>query len=125
MRAAGLIDAVVDGSPSGKVHLERFSGVETSTAADRGFEIQLGPGGPVLPVPADRSIPETVLAAGADVLYSCEEGSCGSCETTVLDREVTHRDSALSDAERAAGSMLICVSRAAGSRLVLDIEPPR
>lgn len=121
---SGLIDAVVDGCDSDSVYFERFSGVEVSTGQDRAFEVQFGPGGPVLPVPADQSILAAVLAAGADVLYSCEEGSCGSCDTMVLDGDVDHRDTALTEAERAAGSMLICVSRAACSRLVLDIEPP-
>ncbi|MGU3501666.1 PDR/VanB family oxidoreductase [Mycobacterium sp. C31M] len=120
----GLIDAAVHGCDSGRVYFERFTGVEATAAGDRPFEVQLGPGGPVVAVPADQTILAAVLSAGADVLYSCEEGSCGSCETTVLDGEVLHRDSALTDAERAAGSMLICVSRANCPRLVLDIEAP-
>jgi hypothetical protein len=38
----------------------------------------------------------------------------------VLAGEVEHRDELLTDAER-ADSMLICVSRARGGRLVLDL----
>lgn len=126
---AGLIDAVrsvVERWPSGSFHFERFNGVESAVATvkDTPFEVQLGHGGPVVPVAAGVSVLQAVLDAGADVLYSCEEGSCGSCETTVLDGEVAHRDSLLSDGERACGAMLICVSRAACPRLVLDIESP-
>jgi len=124
---AGLIDAVgavVDQWTAGSFHFERFSGegVEALVDGDQAFEVQLGPGGPVIPVAADETVLQAVLKTGADVLYSCEEGSCGSCETTVLDGAVLHRDSALTDDERAAGSMLICVSRAACPRLVLDVE---
>ena len=55
-------------------------------------------------------------------MSSCEEGICGSCETAVLAGEIDHRDSLLTDDERAAGdTMLICVSRARGGRLVLDL----
>jgi ferredoxin len=106
--------------------LERFNGdgVASPADGDRPFEVQLGPGGPVIAVAADETVLQAVLDAGADVLYSCEEGSCGSCETTVLDGEVVHRDSALTAEERAAGSMLNCVSRAACPRLVLDIDAP-
>jgi hypothetical protein len=40
----------------------------------------------------------------------------------VLAGEIDHRDSILTAAQRAQGDrMLICVSRAAGSRLVLDV----
>lgn len=122
--------AVVEAWGTGELHLERFlstrqDDVSVSDAVETAsFEIQLGVGGPLLPVAADESILQAVLAAGADVLFSCEEGTCGSCETTVLDGEVSHRDDLLTDHERANGKMLICVSRAASPRLVLDIAAP-
>jgi ferredoxin len=60
--------------------------------------------------------------AGIDVLSSCTEGVCGTCETTVLEGEIDHRDSLLDEHERAAGdTMMICVSRCRGPRLVLDL----
>ena len=125
----GLIDAarsVVEAWPSGSFHFERFSGDGVAAVADgdQAFEVQLGLGGPVIEVGADQTVLQAVLDAGADVLYSCEEGDCGSCETTVLDGAVLHRDSALTPSERAAGAMLICVSRAVCPRLVLDIDVP-
>jgi ferredoxin len=53
---------------------------------------------------------------------SCEEGICGTCETAILDGVADHRDSLLSDDERAAGeTMLICVSRSLRPRLVLNL----
>jgi ferredoxin len=73
-------------------------------------------------VPAGTSILAAVEDAGIPVLSSCAEGICGTCETTVLAGEPDHRDSLLTDDEKAAGdTMLICVSRCRGARLVLDL----
>ena len=53
---------------------------------------------------------------------SCREGICGTCETAVLDGEPDHRDSLLTDDERADGdTMMICCSRSRADRLVLDL----
>jgi len=60
--------------------------------------------------------------AGLEVPTSCREGTCGSCETAVLEGEVDHRDWVLTEQERAeAGVMMVCVSRCRGSRLVLHL----
>jgi ferredoxin-NADP reductase len=107
------------------LHLERFAASDDVVArAGRGapFEVQLGTGGPVLDVGPDTSILQTLLDAGIDVLFSCEEGTCGSCETTVLAGNPDHRDELLTDAEREAGSILLCVSRSRDPRLVLELE---
>jgi ferredoxin len=65
---------------------------------------------------------DAVRAAGVEVLYSCTEGTCGTCETDVVEGTPDHRDSVLTDEERAAGeTMMICVSRCRGKRLVLDL----
>ena len=73
----------------------------------------------------DREIPgimEAVRRAGADVLSSCEQGTCGTCLTPVLAGRPDHRDSVLADHERAANDcMFLCVSRSCGDRLVLDL----
>jgi ferredoxin-NADP reductase len=113
--------------PAGSLHVERFvvgEGVEAVADDAQPFEVQLGADGPVVDIPADKSILHTLLDLDVDVLYSCEEGTCGSCETQVLAGSPEHRDELLSDESRAQGCMLICVSRCLGERLVLDVEPP-
>jgi len=112
--------------PDGSLRLERFVGLAVDPVSPtdaRPFEVQLGDGGPLFDVPADRSILQTLLDAGTDVLYSCEEGTCGSCEAYVLSGRPDHRDALLTDSAREMGAMLICVSRSLDDRLVLDLEP--
>lgn len=58
----------------------------------------------------------------AGVPYSCREGLCATCRTTVLAGAGDHRDSLLPAAERAANpEMMICVSRATSKILELDL----
>ncbi|XVQ07338.1 PDR/VanB family oxidoreductase [Spirillospora sp. CA-255316] len=109
--------------PDGVLHIERFAPEELGEPVPTGsFEVELAATGTTLTVPPDRSILSIVEAAGVQVLSSCREGICGTCETAVLAGQVDHRDSLLTDAERAANdTMLICVSRAACPKLVLDL----
>lgn len=112
--------------PQGHVHFEWFSnpdaGAPAGSAPDRMFEVELRRSGRVLTVPANRSILAVLRDAGIPAQSGCEEGVCGVCETSVVEGQPDHRDRILSDEEKAAGkTMLICVSRARGERLVLDI----
>lgn len=108
-----------------RLRTERFSPRDTpSPTGDAPFEVELGDGGPTLSVPAGTSLLDVLTEAGVDVLSSCAEGTCGTCETPVLAGEVDHRDSILTPAERARHDvMFVCCSRAAPgcSRLVLDL----
>lgn len=115
-----LLAAVEARLPPGVPHVERFAG--TAAAGGSAFEVVLARSGRTLTVPEDRSVLATVEAAGVAVLSSCREGTCGTCETDVLEGTPDHRDVLLTEEERAAGeSMMICVSRSAGGRLVLDL----
>jgi ferredoxin-NADP reductase len=108
--------------PPGALHLERFTPAPVDTSADESFEVELAASGLTLRIPPGTSILETVEAAGVPVLSSCREGTCGTCETPVLDGVPDHRDSVLTEAEReSADFMMICVSRSRTPRLVLDL----
>ncbi|GAA0945985.1 PDR/VanB family oxidoreductase [Pseudonocardia zijingensis] len=101
---------------------ERFSPREIADAVDTAFVVALAASGEELVVPAGRSIVDVLVEAGADILTSCEEGTCGTCELAVLAGTPDHRDSVLTDEERAAGDRILpCVSRASSERLVLDL----
>ncbi|MEV0907980.1 PDR/VanB family oxidoreductase [Streptomyces hokutonensis] len=117
-----LLDAVEARCPDGVLHLERFQPKAQEAGADSEFEVVLERSAKTVTVPVGVSVLDTVRAAGVEVLFSCTEGTCGTCETDVLDGTPDHRDSVLSEEERAAGeTMLICVSRCLGKRLVLDL----
>lgn len=122
-----LMDAVREcagGHPASHLHFESFGGqapISTGPAA-RGFAVELARQGRVIDIAADRSIIDCLEDSGVVVPSVCREGICGACECTVLGGEVDHRDSILSDAEKQANqTMMICVSRAKGERLVLDL----
>jgi ferredoxin-NADP reductase len=107
--------------PAGALHVERFT-PRPDTGTRDSFEVELSRTGRTVVVPADRSILEVVEDAGVPVLSSCREGTCGTCETDVLGGTPDHRDSLLTPDERAAGeTMMICVSRSRGGKLVLDL----
>lgn len=122
-----LLDAVearCAGWPQGALHIERFAAAPLSAPVrDAPFEIELARTGRVLTVPVDRSIVEVVESGtGLNILTSCSEGTCGTCETGVLEGTPDHRDVLLTPVERAAcDRMMICVSRSCSARLVLDL----
>jgi cytochrome P450/ferredoxin-NADP reductase len=109
--------------PAGALHVERFAARPVSAPVRaEAFDVELVRSGLTLTVPPQRSILDVVEAAGVGVLSSCAEGTCGTCETDVLDGLPDHRDSVLTAEERAANDcMLICVSRSCTDRLVLDL----
>lgn len=109
--------------PRGSLHLERFAAKAVDPGAMNGaFEVELTDAGMTLTVGPDESILEVVRAAGVQAWSSCEEGTCGTCETTVVSGDIDHRDSVLSPDEQATNeTMMICVSRAACPQLVLKL----
>ncbi|SHH03998.1 Ferredoxin-NADP reductase [Jatrophihabitans endophyticus] len=122
----GLLEAVeasCAGWPAGALHTERFTPKDVGAPVrSDAFEVELRRSGLVVSVPPERTILDVVTDAGVDVLSSCTEGTCGSCETVVLDGAVDHRDSLLTPEEQTANeTMMICVSRASCARLVLDL----
>jgi ferredoxin len=94
----------------------------TEPVLRQAFEVHLAQSGLTLTVPPNTSILSAIEEAGVGVLSSCAEGTCGTCETRVLDGVPDHRDSILDQDEREANDcMMICVSRACTPRLVLDL----
>ncbi len=123
---ARLIDAVTAAMadwPPQALHAERFEAKEFGEPVwPDPFEVELALSGTTVTVAPGESVLEAVTAAGAVVLSSCRTGTCGTCETPVLEGEVEHRDSVLTPGEQADSAvMMVCVSRAAGPRLVLDL----
>ncbi|MFR9806595.1 PDR/VanB family oxidoreductase [Pseudonocardia sp. RS010] len=121
-----LLDAVEERCaswPAGSLHLERFRPKEGALdGANLPFEVELDASGITLTVGADQTLAEAIEAAGVDIPTSCREGTCGTCETYVLEGEPDHRDSYLSAEEQASGEVMMpCCSRSRSPRLVLDL----
>jgi ferredoxin-NADP reductase len=121
-----LIEAVENAAarwPEGSLRLERFTPAgQPSPSANESFEVELALSNLVLTVPPDKSVLQVIAEAGVDVLSSCGEGTCGTCETSILAGQADHRDSVLTPEEQAEnGSMMICVSRSKQPRLVLEL----
>jgi ferredoxin-NADP reductase len=117
------MEAACAGWPPYTLRTERFVAEEQAAPArTTPFQVQLARSGATVTVTPDVSVLEAVGGAGIEVLSSCRQGICGTCETGVLAGAPDHRDSLLDDDERAAGDcMYICVSRALSDRLVLDL----
>jgi len=93
------------------LRVERFSPKPLEgDPRDGEFEVELAHYGRRLRVPADRTLLDVLRDAGLDILSSCEEGTCGSCESEVIDGVPDHRD-----------RMMVCVSRSRSPLLVLDL----
>ncbi|MGW5179198.1 PDR/VanB family oxidoreductase [Streptomyces sp. NPDC004082] len=117
----GLMEAVADRLPEGaSLHLERFGAPASADGSDGAFEVELRRSRRTVTVPAGTTVLAAVREVLPDTVYSCAQGFCGTCQQRVLEGEIDHRDELLTDAER-DDSMLICVSRARGGRLVLDM----
>jgi ferredoxin-NADP reductase len=119
----GLLDAVEQKSqhwPPGSLHLERFASKDLSGLESRPVQIDCKRTGISVDVPAHQSILDGLESAGITVPNACRDGVCGSCEVTVIEGEVEHRDS-LQRGTSPENSLMVCVSRACGDRLVLDI----
>lgn len=121
-----LLDAVLAraqalGWPQDRVRFELF-GAAPAAASDQAFEVLLAQSGARYRVAPDQSILDCLIDQGCDPLYDCKRGECGVCAVPVLEGEIDHRDYVLTASEKAAGNVIhICVSRARGSHLTLDL----
>jgi len=99
------------------LHYERFSAPPIVDGVP--FDVQLGVGGEVVHVAADRSALETIRTVRPAVAYSCQQGFCGTCKVRVIaGRPLAYGDRM---SKREPTEMLICVDRAEGGTLVLDM----
>ena len=89
---------------------------------DGPFTVELRQSGHVLEVGAGQSILECAREVRSGLSFSCSDGYCGTCETAVVAGTPDHRDTVLSDEERAESrTMMICVGRSRTRRLALDL----
>jgi ferredoxin-NADP reductase len=119
----GLLEALAVACTGRRaLRVERFRPNPGTSRGRRPFTVELARSGLELDVPADVSLLAVLQDAGVPIMTSCEEGTCGTCEIGVVDGVVDHRDTVLTDSERAANDcMMVCVSRSVTPRLVIDL----
>ncbi|HEY1839065.1 MAG TPA: PDR/VanB family oxidoreductase [Mycobacterium sp.] len=113
----GMLESVRtarDQHANAPLHYERFSPPPVVDGFP--FEVELARSQRVLDVPANRSALDVMLDSDSTTAHSCRQGFCGTCKVKVLSGDVDRRGRTA----EAPDEMLVCVSRAAGGRVVID-----
>ena len=119
----GLMESVRDMTghwSHGNIHFESFNEGGGVKADDKPFQVKLAKSGREVEVPVGKSILAVIREHGCHAASSCESGTCGTCRTALLEGEADHRDMVLYP-EEMESQIMICVSRAKGERLVIDL----
>lgn len=111
-KAAGLSDSAI--------HKEFFNkNVETSGES---FDVSVPDLNLTVKVGENQTIVQALADAGVRVKVSCEQGVCGTCLANVLEGLPDHRDSYLTDDEKADNDQIIlCCSRAKSKSLIIEV----
>ncbi|TAN78195.1 MAG: CDP-6-deoxy-delta-3,4-glucoseen reductase [Gallionella sp.] len=89
------------------------------------FQITIRPSGHSFSIEEHESILEAALRHGYTLPYSCRDGVCGACKGKVVQGRVDYGrylDSALTDAEKAAGMALFCCAKPRSDLIVESRE---
>lgn len=122
---SGFMDWVIGatgqlGLPPSHIHKEYFQAETDLRGA--AFEVVAKKSGKTVKVDEGVTIVDALATVGVKVQVSCEQGVCGTCVCRVLDGVPDHRDTFLTEEEKADNDcMLLCCSRAKSDRLILDI----
>jgi vanillate O-demethylase ferredoxin subunit len=108
--------------PKDAVHCEHFKAPDTKPLdlPDGAFEVHLVKSGETIQVGPDQTIVRAIELTGRRVSTSCLSGLCGACKVEYVAGEVDHRDYIMDDEERTR-CLTVCVSRAKGKTLSLNL----
>jgi CDP-4-dehydro-6-deoxyglucose reductase, E3 len=93
----------------------------------REFQISFRPGNQAAVARAGETLLEAGLRNGIALAYDCRNGACGVCKATLVQGSVdygVYQTSALSDAERRLGKLLLCCASAQAD-LEVELEEER
>jgi vanillate O-demethylase ferredoxin subunit len=114
--------ALTRGWPDANIRIESFSAPALANVGNHAFSLTLAKSRRRIEVPASQTILDALHHAGVEVPYACMQGTCGTCAAHVIEGEVDHRDAYLSESEKVNNARLcLCVSRARGDRLSIDL----
>ncbi|MED1864119.1 PDR/VanB family oxidoreductase [Fictibacillus nanhaiensis] len=112
--------AIELGYPRSSVHSERFSPPKPTVLNT--FQVKIH-NGATIQVSHTETLLEALHKNGIITSYSCQIGRCGTCELSVLEGEINHYDSFLSDEQKGENNCIIaCVSRAKSDKLVIEVK---
>jgi vanillate O-demethylase ferredoxin subunit len=123
----GFMDMVLataknNGWPAQALHREYFASKVAPLPSDVAFDVRVASTGKVYRIARDETVVDALAAHGIEIPTSCGQGVCGTCITRVIDGDPDHRDSYLTDAERARNDQFTpCCSRAKAGTLILDL----
>ncbi len=122
---AGFMAACAEATahwPKDAVHCEHFKAPDTKPLdlPDGAFEVHLVKSGETIQVGPDQTIVRAIELTGRRVSTSCLSGLCGACKVEYVAGEVDHRDYIMDDEERTR-CLTVCVSRAKGKSLSLNL----
>lgn len=124
----GFIEAVLQVArqqdwDESRLHREFFSAAAPAhQTTDAAFSVRLARSGKVVMVGEHETIAEALRSQHVEIPLSCEQGICGTCLTRVIEGTPDHRDSFLTDDERARNDQFTpCCSRSHSPVLVLDL----
>jgi len=109
------------GRPPGRVRTETFASGGWYPA--RPFTVHVADTGHDVEVAETVSMLDALERGGVPMMWECLRGECGLCVLDVIDAVgvIDHRDTFLSDEQRAAGKKICtCVSRVAGGSVTVD-----
>lgn len=119
------IDATIDACykyrhHENNIHWEQFAPVTSKNG--NAFTVILAKSNLTIEVQPEQTILQAIESFNIDVECLCREGVCGTCETAILKGEAEHLDQYLDENEKEAqNTMMICVSRARGNEITLDL----
>ena len=90
-----------------------------------GPQVTILPFGETLEVEPGESVLKAILRQGRFVKYGCKHGGCSTCRAEVVEGDYELSDNtsfSLSDADRAAGVVLLCSTFAPADELVVDVS---
>ena len=118
-RAAARTAAVACGAAEHRIHQETFTyapsalrrPVEVAAGATGSYRVDFRDLGVEVDCPAGTTVLDAAITAGLSVPFSCTEGLCGTCKSTLLAGQVDLRhNGGIRPREIANGKILLCCS---------------
>lgn len=113
------VEAIKTNLPRRNFHFEAFTSANKDDQVET-FQVKVASSGKAFAVAPGRTILSVLRENAVTVPSACETGSCGTCVLGYRDGAVIHSDYCLSPEERKT-KMTVCVSRAMGDSVTLDI----